>query len=216
MKEPIEVLVVEDDPKTLKMLVRLLESYEEFSVVGSCLSGRKAVEFVLEKRPVIVLLDLELPDIDGIDVTKQIKAIDGNIEILILTSFDDEVKVYQSIQAGAGGYLVKRVMPQRIRQSLLEVLAGGTVIEPRIARRFWNYFKSVVGSVDKMDQNLTKIEIDILQMIARGLTNQETSDVLNLNYRSVRHHLSNIYKKLGTNNRSQAVVIALSKGWIEL
>jgi DNA-binding NarL/FixJ family response regulator len=217
MGEPIEVMVVEDDPKTLKSLVKLLGSYPDFRVVGSAMSGEAALETIQALTPQIVLLDLELPGIDGIEVTTRVKARHPEIEVLILTSFDDETKVYQAIQAGAGGYLVKRVAPEKIRDGILEVLGGGTVIEARIARRFWNFFQGVKGS--KLDQDpspLEDIEKDILQMIARGLTNQEAGRVLELERRTVRTHLSHIYRKLGTNSRAEAVVIALQRGLITL
>jgi DNA-binding NarL/FixJ family response regulator len=216
MSEVVELVVVEDDPKTLKSLMRLLGSYAEFRVVGSALSGESALKTIDAVTPQLVLLDLELGDIDGIEVTRKVKAAHPEIEVLILTSFDDEVKVYKAMQAGASGYLVKRVAPEKIRDGILEVLGGGTVIEPRIARRFWNYFKSVQGSEEDEESLLEPIEADILQMIARGLTNQETGKILNLERRTVRTHLSHIYKKLGTSSRSEAVVIALRKGLINL
>lgn len=215
--DPVEVVVVEDDPRTLKSLVRLLGAHPEFRVVGSALSAEAALETIEALTPHLVLLDLELPDFDGIEVTRRVKAFDPGIEVLILTSFEDEVKVYKAIQAGAGGYLVKRVAPAKIREGILEVMRGGTVIEPRLARRFWNYFQSVQGKKDeKADPVLDPVERDILQMIARGLTNQETGRVLDLERRTVRTHLSHIYKKLGTNSRSEAVVIALKEGLITL
>ena len=216
MNEVVELVVVEDDPKTLKSLMRLLGSYAEFRVVGSALSGESALKTIDAVTPQLVLLDLELGDMDGIDVTRKVKAAHPEIEVLILTSFDDEVKVYKAMQAGASGYLVKRVAPEKIRDGILEVLGGGTVIEPRIARRFWNYFKSVQGAEEGQQSLLEPIEADILQMIARGLTNQEAGKVLNLERRTVRTHLSHIYKKLGTSSRSEAVVIALRKGLINL
>ncbi len=215
VKDVIEVVVVEDDPRTMKNMVRLLNGYDDFQVVGSALSGEAAIETVAAWMPQVVVLDLELPGIDGIQVTSKIKAVHPEIEILILTSFDDEVKVYQAMQAGASGYLVKRMAPQKIREAIHEVLNGGTVIEPRLAKRFWNYFQSVKGKKAKQAKPLlSDVERDVLQMIARGLTNQEAGGVLNIERRTVRTHLTHIYRKLGTNSRSEAVVIALRDGLI--
>ena len=217
MDKIIEVVVVEDDPRTLKNLLRLLGSYPEIQVIGSALSGNAALESILSLEPQLVLLDLELPDIHGIEVTKKVKSIHPEIEILILTSFEDERKVYQAMQAGASGYLVKRVAPEKVIEGIHEVMDGGTVIEPRIAKRFWNYFKSVQGVGESGEKSILEpLEQDILQMIARGLTNQETGNVLNMERRTVRTHLSRVYKKLGTSSRSEAVVIALRRGWIKL
>lgn len=214
---PIELVVVEDDPRMIKTLVRLLGSYPDFRVVGSAMSGEAAVETVAALQPHLVLLDLELPGIDGIEVTTRVKADNPQVEVLILTSFEDEVKVYQAMQAGAGGYLIKRRATDMLREAILEVLAGGTVIEPRLAKRFWNYFQSVKGRRDDSEADLLDpIERDVLQMIARGLTNQETGDVLDLERRTVRTHLGHVYKKLGTSSRAQAVTIALKKGLITI
>ncbi|HOX42822.1 MAG TPA: response regulator transcription factor [Myxococcota bacterium] len=216
MSEPIELVVVEDDPKTMKNLLRLLSAFEEFRVVGNALSGEAGVEAITALQPHLALLDLELPDIDGIEVTARVKAARPQTEVLILTSFEDEVKVYKAIQAGASGYLVKSLAPPRLRQAILDVLAGGTVIEPRLARRFWNYFQSVQGKPQGALQLLEELERDILTMIARGLTNQEAGKVLQLERRTVRTHLGHIYQKLGTTSRAEAVVIALRKGLIQL
>lgn len=217
-EEPVEVVVVEDDPRTLKTLVRLLSSLPEMRVVGSAVTGESALQIVEALTPRLVLLDLELPGIDGIEVTRRIRATHGDIEVLILTSFDDETKVYQAIQAGAGGYLVKRDAARHLRQAIQDVLDGGTVIEPRLAKRFWNYFQSVQGGRAEGQGNslLADIERDILQMVARGLTNQEAGRVLELDRRTVRTHLAHIYRKLGTSSRSEAVVLALQKGLISL
>jgi DNA-binding NarL/FixJ family response regulator len=215
--EPIELVVVEDDPRMMKTLVRLLGSYEELQVVGSAMSGEAAVETVAALRPQLVLLDLELPGIDGLEVTKRVKATLSDVEVLILTSFEDEVKVYQAIQAGAGGYLVKRLAMDKLRGAIRDVLDGGTVIEPRLARRFWNYFQSVQSKAEpEQPELLEPVERDILQMVARGLTNRETGDVLELERRTVRTHLGHIYRKLGTNSRAEAVTIALRKGYITI
>jgi two-component system, NarL family, response regulator DegU len=217
MSDPIEIVVVEDDPSTLKSLVRLLGSYPEIRVVGSALSGESGLETIRALSPQLVLLDLELPGIDGIEVTRRIMALGAGIEVLILTSFEDEVKVFQCVSAGASGYLVKRFAAEKIRAAIDEVLRGGTVIEPRIARRFWNYFQSQKGAPTEAPGGvLEPIERDILQMIGKGLTNQQAGEVLQLERRTVRTHLAKIYQKLGTSNRSEAVVIALRRGLINL
>ncbi len=216
--ESIELVVVEDDPKTMKSLLKLLGAFPDFQVVGSAVSGESAIETISALKPSVALLDLELPGIDGIEVTKRIKKTVPEVEVLILTSFEDEVKVYKAMQAGAGGYLVKGRSSDKIHDAIKDVLTGGTVIEPRLARRFWNYFQSVQAKPehDNTQVKLDSVESDILQMIARGLTNQETGEVLSMERRTVRSHLSHIYKKLGTSSRAEAVTIALKNGWITL
>jgi DNA-binding NarL/FixJ family response regulator len=216
--ERTRVFVVEDQPLLIKNLLKVLGTFDEFEVVGSAMEGEAAVEEIVRLSPHLVLLDLELPGIDGIEVTKQVKRRAGEVEILILTSFDDEQKVYEAMQAGASGYLVKRVGPEKIRAAIHEVMAGGTVLEPIIARRFWNYFHSVQAKKAKPDNpwNLTPTEFDVLRYVAKGLSNAEVGSVMNLERRTVRTHLGHIYKKMGVNSHVEAVVLALKAGIVEL
>ncbi|MEW5737484.1 MAG: response regulator transcription factor [Myxococcota bacterium] len=216
--ERTRVFVVEDQPQLMKNLLKVLGTFEELEVVGSAMEGEAAVEEIVRLRPQLVLLDLELPGIDGIEVTKQVKKRAGEVEILILTSFDDEQKVYEAMQAGASGYLVKRVGPEKIRAGIHEVMAGGTVLEAIIARRFWNYFHSLQTKKDKPDNpwNLTPTEFDVLKYVAKGLSNAEVGSVMSLERRTVRTHLSHIYRKMGVNSHVEAVVLALKAGIVEL
>ncbi|MDY7231458.1 response regulator transcription factor [Hyalangium rubrum] len=213
------VYVVEDQPNLLKNLVKVLATYEELEVVGTSQDGEEAVEDIVRVRPQIVLLDLELPGINGIQVTQRVKRRASEVEILILTSFEDEQKVYEAIQAGASGYLVKRVGPEKIRSGIKEVMEGGTVLEPIIARRFWNYFQSIQARPPEKKENpwaLTPIEFEVLRYVAKGLSNAEVGQVMTLERRTVRTHLSHIYRKMGVNSHVEAVVLALRAGVVDL
>ena len=221
MTEPsarTRVFVVEDQPQLLKNLLKVLSTFPEIEVVGSAMEGEHGVEEIVKLRPHLVLLDLELPGIDGIEVTRRVKRRTTEVEVLILTSFDDETKVYEAIQAGASGYLVKRVGPEKIRQGIKEVMDGGTVLEPIIARRFWNYFNSLKAK-PQTPQNpwsLSPLEMDVLRYVAKGLSNAEVGHVMTLERRTVRTHLSHIYRKMGVNSHVEAVVLALKAGFVEL
>lgn len=216
--EKTRIFVVEDQPQLMKNLLKALSTFPELEVVGSAMDGELAVDEIVKVKPQLVLLDLELPSIDGIEVTKRVKKQAGEVEILILTSFDDEQKVYEAMQAGASGYLVKRVGPEKIRAGIHEVMAGGTVLEAIIARRFWNYFHSVQAKKAQPDNpwNLTPLEFDVLKYMAKGLSNAEVGSVMSLERRTVRTHLSHIYKKMGVNSHVEAVVLALKAGIVEL
>ena len=183
--------------------------------------AQEAVEAVVHTRPQLVLLDLELPDMNGIEVTRRVKRRAPEVEVLILTSFEDEQKVYEAIQAGASGYLVKRVGPEKIRAAIHEVMEGGTVLEPLIAKRFWNYFHSLQARPpgDAQAANpwgLTPAEFEVLRYVAKGLSNAEVGRVMTLERRTVRTHLSHIYRKMGVNSHVEAVVLALRAGLVEL
>jgi DNA-binding NarL/FixJ family response regulator len=142
------------------------------------------------------------------------------VEILILTSFDDEEKVYEAVQAGASGYLVKRVGPEKIRSAVADVMAGGTVVEAQIAKRFWNYFQAVraqpqpqAGPANRW--NLSDVELEVLRMVTKGLSNAEVGEAMRIQRRTVRTHLGHIYKKLGVNTHVDAAVLALQAGLVE-
>jgi DNA-binding NarL/FixJ family response regulator len=219
--ERTRVYVVEDQPPLLKNLLKVLSTFSEIEVVGSAQEGEAAADEIVKLKPHLVLLDLELPGIDGIEVTRRVKRRANEVEILILTSFDDEQKVYEAVQAGASGYLVKRVGPEKIRSAIKEVMDGGTVIEAVIAKRFWNYFNSVKGTPAEPagPQNkwgLSPLEMDVLRYVAKGLSNAEVGHVMTLERRTVRTHLSHIYKKMGVNSHVEAVVLALKAGFVEL
>jgi DNA-binding NarL/FixJ family response regulator len=166
----------------------------------------------------VVLLDLELPGMNGIQVTSRLKPKHPEIEVLILTTFDDEQKVYEAIQAGASGYLVKRVSADKIVQGIVDVWNGGTVLEAQIARRFWNYFQSVQAqqTAPKDPWGLSELELDILRYVAKGLSNAEVGRVMNIERRTVRTHLSHIYKKMGVNTHVEAVVMAMRHGLVSV
>lgn len=217
--ERTRVYVVEDQPQLLKNLVKVLGTFPELEVVGTSQDGEEAVEDIVRVRPELVLLDLELPGLNGIQVTQRVKRRAPEVEILILTSFEDEQKVYEAIQAGASGYLVKRVGPEKIRSGIREVMEGGTVLEPLIARKFWNYFQSIQAKPQEKQDNpwgLTPIEFEVLRYVAKGLSNAEVGQVMTLERRTVRTHLSHIYRKMGVNSHVEAVVLALRAGLVEL
>lgn len=216
--ETVRIYVVEDQAPLLANLLKALAAFPELQVVGSARDGESGVDELVKLVPQLVLLDLELPGIDGIEVTRRLKRRVPQVEVLILTSFDDEQKVYEAMQAGASGYLVKRVGPEKIRSGIHEVMAGGTVLEARIARRFWNYFQSV-QTKPAQPQNpwgLSPVEMDVLRYVAKGLSNAEVGRVMELERRTVRTHLGHIYKKLGVNSHVDAVVMALKAGLVEL
>jgi DNA-binding NarL/FixJ family response regulator len=217
--ERTRVYVVEDQPQLLKNLVKVLGTFPELEVVGTSQDGEEAVEDIVRVRPELVLLDLELPGLNGIQVTQRVKRRAPEVEILILTSFEDEQKVYEAIQAGASGYLVKRVGPEKIRSGIREVMEGGTVLEPLIARKFWNYFQSIQAKPAEKKENpwgLTPTEFEVLGYVAKGLSNAEVGQVMTLERRTVRTHLSHIYRKMGVNSHVEAVVLALRAGIVEL
>jgi DNA-binding NarL/FixJ family response regulator len=220
---PIRVFVVEDQTKILKNQLKLLEGHPDLAIVGTALSGETALEDVARLKPDVLLLDLGLPRMSGIDVTRAVKASMPQVEILIFTIFDEEDKVLEAVQAGASGYLLKGTPAEKMIEAIKEVSAGGTVIQPSLARRLLKHFR--VGEAtppapapleEPEGKKLSARETEILQLIAKGVSNNEAASMLSLSKATIRTHLEHIYRKLEVTNRVEAVTEGLRKGLIQV
>jgi DNA-binding NarL/FixJ family response regulator len=209
---PIRLIIVEDQPTILQKQRRLLEGYEELSVVGSARDGAGALALISQARPDVVLLDLGLPDMDGIQVIQRARQLNPRIEILIYTIFDEEERVLEAVRAGASGYLLKGTPAERVVEAVKEVHAGGSVVQPRLARRLLSHFHSAQHPDAPA---LTPRETEILQLIAKGLSNRSAAETLGVSRATVRTHLEHIYAKLDVSNRTEAVTEAIRRGIIE-
>jgi DNA-binding NarL/FixJ family response regulator len=222
----IKVMVVEDQPQILKSLIKLLNESPEVEVIASALSGEAALAELTRVRPDVILQDLGLPRMSGIEVTREVKTRWPGIEVLVFTVFDEEEKVIQAVKAGASGYLLKGASASKVIEAIREVHAGGSVIQPTLARRLLRHFH--VPEDPKAEppgrplreepptRPLTPREIEILRLIAKGLSNNEAAHVLDLSRATVRTHLEHIYEKLDVTNRVEAVTEGLRKGIIEI
>ena len=238
---PIRVFVVEDQTKILKNQLRLFEGHAEIDIVGTALSGEAALEEVPKLMPDVLLLDLGLPRMSGIDVTREVKARFPKMEILIFTIFDEEDKVLEAVKAGASGYLLKGAPVDKIIEAIKEVRAGGTVIQPNLARRLLRHFRvdpdsgpvptepvapppapvpeappEVVSAQEPLLKPLSDREREILQLIAKGVSNSEAARLLSLSKATIRTHLEHIYRKLEVTNRVEAVTEGIRKGLISV
>lgn len=224
----IRVFVVEDQIKILKSQLRLLEGQEGIEIVGTALSGEAALEGIPAAAPNVLLLDLGLPRMSGIDVTREVKARFPAIEILIFTIFDEEDKVLDAVRAGASGYLLKGATADRIVDAIREVHAGGTVIQPNLARRLLRHFQVAAPEAapaappapsskdEPPSRPLSEREQEILQLIGKGVSNSEAAQLLGLSKATIRTHLEHIYEKLEVNNRVEAVTEGIRKGLISV
>ncbi|MFH2005594.1 MAG: response regulator transcription factor [bacterium] len=211
---PIRVVVVEDEPKILRSQLNLLRGFEEIDVVGQASSGSDAVDRIRALEPDVVLLDLGLPGIDGIEVTRQVKREVPGTEVLIFTIFDDEEKVLGAIRAGASGYLLKGMEASRIVDAIQEVHRGGSVVQPQLARRLLRHFQRQPSP--ESHPALSPREGEILRLIAKGLSNPQVATTLGVSRATVRTHLEHIYSKLDVSNRTEAVTEGIKKGLIDL
>ena len=220
----IEVVVCEDQPQILKTQVKILQESPEIQVVGTALSGEAVLELLAKRQPHVLLQDLGLPRMSGIEVTRQVKRKWPAVEVLIFTIFDEEEKVLDAVKAGASGYLLKGASSEKIIDAIREVNAGGSVIQPSLARRLLRHFhvaetETRAARAEREElptRPLTEREVEILRLIAKGLSNNEAAGVLGLSRATVRTHLEHIYDKLEVTNRVEAVTEGLRKGLIEV
>lgn len=226
----IRLFIVEDQPSILRAQLKLLSTFQDLSIIGSAMTGEDALLQIrgLSEPPHVILCDLGLPGISGIEVTRSIKALDRSIEILIFTVFEEEEKVLEAVRAGAAGYLVKGALVHKIHEAIVEVYEGGTVIQPTLARRLLKHFAMPLEgtpsallqpSKEKFPEKtvqLTVRELECLQIIAKGLSNNEVAQVLQLSRATIRTHIEHIYQKLDVTNRVEAVTEGIRQGIIEL
>jgi DNA-binding NarL/FixJ family response regulator len=232
VSEKIKVVVVEDQPQVLKNQLKILAESQEIEVIGTALSGEAALELLEKKQPDVILQDLGLPRMTGIEVTREVKKRWPQVEVLVFTIFDEEEKVIDAVKAGASGYLLKGASSEKVIDAIKEVKAGGSVIQPSLARRLLKYFHVPEEGAppeppykrplppgnreEPATRPLTEREIEILRLIAKGLSNNEAARVLTLSRATVRTHLEHIYEKLEVTNRVEAVTEGLRKGLIEM
>jgi len=213
-KRPIKVLVVEDQKRILRNQLKLLKVHKKIDVVGTADNGPTAVEKTIDLSPDVLLLDIGLPGFDGIEVTRRVKKKAPETEVLIFTIFDEEDKVIAAIKAGASGYLLKGAKTEKIVEAIEDVFRGGSVIQANLARRLLRHFQQDKAIIEEVQ--LTTREQEILQIIAKGMSNREVAGVLGVSRSTVRTHLEHIYEKLDVSNRTEAVTEGLKQGLIDL
>ena len=215
MNENIRVLIVDDHNIVRDGLEALISAEEGMTVVGTANDGYEAVEKTQNLNPDVILMDLVMPNMDGVEATIRISQHHPGSRILILTSFAEDHQVFSAIKAGASGYLLKDSSSQELINAIKEVYYNNPVLQPETARKL---FKDIQQSTQKeiLPNELTDREIEILKQIALGKSNQEIADELVLSERTVRTHITNILTKLRLSNRTQAALYALQEGLAHL
>jgi DNA-binding NarL/FixJ family response regulator len=195
----------------------LLDREKDLQVVAEAGDGEEAVRLAAECDPDVVIMDISMPKLNGIEATKRIKEISPTTAVLVLTAYDDDEYIFALLEAGAAGYLLKDVSTTDLIEAIRAVQVGESVLDPAIARKVVDYFSRHVESrhEDTLDQ-LTERELEVLRLAGKGVTNQEIASKLAISVRTVQAHLSNIYSKLGVGSRTEAVVYALQKGLLTL
>jgi DNA-binding NarL/FixJ family response regulator len=209
------VLIADDQTLFRTGLARLLAEDSRVDVVGQAADGAEAVALALKLKPDVVLMDLKMPNVDGIEATRQLVAADPSVNVLILTTFEADNYVIQALKAGARGYVLKDSQASAIVSSIVAVMAGERVMASAVANRVLEMLTGTTTPKEFYD-GLTVREIEILKLVANGMANKQIAFRLKISEKTVRNHVSNMYEKLGIYDRSQAVLYAVRKGLVEV
>jgi DNA-binding NarL/FixJ family response regulator len=211
----IRVLLVDDDALMRAGLASILSSDAAVDVVGEAADGRDAVERVDALRPDVVLMDVRMPEVDGITATRDVVAASPDTRVVILTTFEDDEYIFGALTAGASGFLLKRTTPESLIEAIKAVAAGDSLLSPSVTRRVIDRMAALPSGealLDRRLEELTARERDVLEQIARGLSNAEIAGVLVIEESTVKTHVKRILLKLGLRDRVQAVIFAYESG----
>lgn len=211
----ISILLVDDHEVVRRGLRTFLETVPELNVIGEAGSGEEAVAIIQERIPDVVLLDLIMPGIDGVDTTRQIKKISPRTQVVILTSFHDDSHIFRALKAGATSYVLKDMRMERLAEVIIKASKGEVVLHPRIAARVLENLRDDSRHNPQLFNELTERELDVLRMIASGLTNPQIANKLSLSEHTIKGHVRNILAKLQLVDRTQAVVFAWQSGLVQ-
>lgn len=215
--KPISIVLVEDHQIVREGTRQLLEQVEDFRVIGEAADGQEGVELVVRLKPDVVVMDIRMPRLNGIDATRKIKELVPQVEILILTAFEDDYYIFPLLEAGAAGYLLKTASGSELEIAIRAVIRGETALDPQVAHKVVNRMtKKQLYRAENMREGLTERELDVLRATAQGKSNKEIALQLSISTGTVQVHLRNIFSKMGVSSRTEAVTSAISQGWISL
>jgi DNA-binding NarL/FixJ family response regulator len=211
--DAIRILIADDQAITRSGLQSLLTAAENIEIIGEARNGEEAIELAASLQPDVILMDLRMPGVNGIEATRRIHRTSPHISILVLTVFEDDTSVFPAIRAGARGYLLKNTEQDELLRAIRTVAGGGAIFSPGIAQKVLGYLNAPPPNVsgDIFDE-LTSREREILELIAQGKTNTEIATNLNLSHKTVSNYISNVLLKVHATDRAKLMLIALEAG----
>lgn len=206
----IRLAVAEDNPNLVKSVLEKISMFEGVEVCWVANDGKEVLEKITNEQPDVILMDINMPRMNGVDATRRVKEEYPSVVVIMLTVFDENDKIFQSILAGANGYLLKDEKPAKLLQAIEEGIEGGAPMSPAIAAKSLQLIRGVaVQPTNEVDFGLTPREMEILEQIAEGKSYQEIAKRLFISPKTVRKHIENIYRKLQVHNKMEAVQLAL-------
>jgi DNA-binding NarL/FixJ family response regulator len=218
--DPIRVLIVDDHALFRRGLIQVLQFEDGIEVVGEAEDGEDAIAKCEEHAPDVLLMDVRMPRVSGIDATRRLSESMPTLKILMLTVSDEEDDLYEAIKAGATGYLLKEISIEEVADAVRAVMQGQTLISPSMASKLIQEFNALAKRADEKQQvpapKLTDRELEVLKLVAQGLTNREIADQLYISENTVKNHVRNILEKLHLHSRMEAVVYAVREKLLDL
>ncbi len=216
----IRVLIADDHQVVREGLSAILQTKEDIDVVGVAKDGAEAVEKARQLLPDVVLMDISMPRMNGVEATRAIKRENPHIGVVVLTMYDEEEYIFDLVKAGATGYLLKDADSAQIVKAIRSIAEGESLIHPSVASKILNEFSLLAEGkgrkTSKIEHDLTEREITVLKLVAEGKTNKEIANDLTLSEKTIKNHVRNIFHKLHVYDRTQAAIHAIRKGLIEL
>ncbi len=215
MTPPMSILIVDDHEVVRNGIRAYLGTLPEFNVVGEAVSGEEAISMVTELIPDIVLLDLIMPGMDGVEATRRIKQISPRTQVVVLTSYHEDVHIFPALKAGAIAYILKDMKMDKLVEVLHRALQGEVTLHPRVAARVLENIRGENTEEQPLFTELTDRELDVLKLIANGMTNSQIAEKLVISENTVKGHVSNILSKLHLADRTQVAVYAWQSGIVQ-
>lgn len=210
----IRVVLADDQPLVRTGLRMILSAESDIEVVGEAANGFEAIDLCASSKPDVVLMDVRMPELDGISATRQITSLDEPPRVLVLTTFDLDEVVYDALRAGASGFLLKDAPEERLTTAIRVVADGGSLFAPSVTRRLIEEFARRAPRSEADLSSLTERENEVLRLVARGLSNSEIGSTLFVSENTVKTHVARVLMKLGVRDRVQAVVLAYESGLV--